>query len=389
MRILHLVDHADGSTDPATLALLATTLGRLGPHEQQVLLLGGAELEAHARAVGINDLARQGVLLGHAWMGALNLPRWLEREGWQNPDLVHCWSASTLTLAALRLRGIPRVCTFTHLPTTRQTHWLRLLTSEAGNTTLLPTSATIRRELLAGGVPEALTHVLRPGLDFARVEQRQRAALRQQWEVPDDAFVIALLGDPPHAQDAVAAMFCVGLTIASLPTARRQRVHLLLHPRQRGRERCRELDRPLGRDDVVIADAKVALPWSVLPGCDAVLMLGDHGGGLSLLWALAGNVPVVGAATYAISEVLEDRHSALLFKPHDLHAGAERLVRLIEDQQLAWKLRDAARNEAFSYFSRQRYCTSLQAIYEQAQAGQAITVPDLPITGGLRFAGRA
>ena len=119
------------------------------------------------------------------------------------------------------------------------------------------------------------------------------------------------------------------------------------------------------------------------------LVTGPSSGGLSLLWAMASNVPIIGDASYAVSEMVEDRHSALLAKPGDSRLLAQRVRLLLDDAQLAWKLRDSARHEAFSYFSRQRYCNSIAAVYEQVVTHQPIEVPPLPVTGGLRFAGRA
>jgi len=64
------------------------------------------------------------------------------------------------------------------------------------------------------------------------------------------------------------------------------------------------------------------------------------------------------------------------------------LRQLIDDPQLAWKLRDTARHEAYSFFSRQRYGQSLQTVYQQVVAGEPVEIPPMEVTGGLRFAGR-
>jgi glycosyltransferase involved in cell wall biosynthesis len=100
-------------------------------------------------------------------------------------------------------------------------------------------------------------------------------------------------------------------------------------------------------------------------------------------------VPIVGEATYAISEIVEDHHSALLAKPGQPKSLAHRVSQLLADRLLAYKLRDTARHEAFSFFSRQRYCESLQGIYNQMLESRPVAIPDMPITGGLRFTGRA
>ena len=171
--------------------------------------------------------------------------------------------------------------------------------------------------------------------------------------------------------------------IASAP------VRLLVHPRQRNRLRAVRMWRGLGRSHWLITDAALDEPWQVLPGCDMALAMGPHAGNLSLLWAMAANVPIVGEATYATSEIVEDRHSALLTKPGEAHQLGHRIRQLVDDPQLAWQIRDAARHEAYSFFSRQHYCKRVQVVYKQLIAGRAVEVPQLEVTGGLRFTGRA
>ena len=176
---------------------------------------------------------------------------------------------------------------------------------------------------------------------------------------------------------------------------------------------------------MLIDEPRVEQPWDIMPGCDLILALGTQGpvrvrnldaivtssqrpltrdighgylgaggsaeaggGGLSLHWAMASNVPIVGEATYGISEIVEDRHSALLTRPGVYRSLAHRIRQVITDRQLAWSLRDTARHECYSFFSRARYCDSLRAVYEQMVDGRSVEVPAMESTGGLRFTGR-
>ena len=304
-------------------------------------------------------------------------------------DLVHCWSIGALSVASLWLRSVPRLLTLTTVPAPRAVHWLRVLGMHApGQTVFLPISNTIRRTLLSGGVPEAAAHVLRPGLDMGRIAFDQRRVLRQGWGIDgEEVRVVALLSDPPARADAMLAVMAVGLAADSgadgaLP------VRLLLHPHQRHRRRAMVMAENLDRVERQVFESRISCPWQVLPGCDLALALGPDAGGLSLLWAMTANVPIIAEATYAISEILEDRHSALLVRPDKPSELAHRIRRLFDDRDLAWKLRDTARHEAFSFFSRQRYGRSLKTVYEQAHERRPIEVPPLEVTGGLRFSGR-
>ena len=388
MRILHLIDAGGPQASSTTLALLNASLRAPGEHEQVLLLLGGRTLQRQGAEAGIEGAYHLGVPSGRAWLGWPAVTRAVQRLG---PfDLFHCWSISTLSWAALRYRSTPRVATFTLGPSRRAVKWLRVLSQAGGAPTVcLPVSNTIRRELCAAGVNESNVHVLRPGLDFAMVDTDARAALRQRWGAgPDDVRVIALLCDPPTATEALGPLMAVSLAGDSIGAAVPS-VKLLVHPDQAHRRHAQRIFSRVGDGRRLLMDSQIACPWRVLPGCDYALAAGPNAGGLSLLWAMAANVPIVAEARYATSEIVEDRHSALLAKPNQPTALGLRLRQLVDDPQLAWKLRDTARHEAFSFFSRQRYGQSLHSVYRQAAAGGQIEIEPMPVTGGLRFAGRA
>ena len=386
MRVWHLIDACGPQATCTTLALLGQSLSRLGDVDQEVLLLGGAALRKRAEDAGVRSARTMGVPFGRGAAGFFAVQRLARRLG---PfDLVHCWSPGTMALAAAALRRVPRLLTLSFAPTSAQVRWMRaVMAAVAGSpTVLLPTSATIRRLLLSRGLPEQAVHVLRPGLDMGRVAHGRRDQLREQWGLTRPQLtVVALLSDQPQAANAMDAAMATALADPD-PQASGPGACLLVHPDARHERRARRIMAEVGRRDSYVADARLERPWLVLPGCDAALVQTD--GGLSLLWAMASNVPIVGEATYAVSEIVEDRHSALLAKPGAPKYLAHRLTQLMEDRQLAWQLRDTARHEAYSFFSRQRYCQSLAAVYEQMAAGREVEVPALESTGGLRFAGR-
>ncbi len=214
-------------------------------------------------------------------------------------------------------------------------------------------------------------------------------------EVPNNSnpnvskpLVIGLLADPVWSVDARRLALIVGLAEEAL-RPRNVKLHVVIHPRQMHLPRARKTLEQVNKGYQFIIDNQADEPWAVLPGCDLALAMGPKAGGLSTRWGMAGNVPMVGEATYAQCEVLEDRHSALLVKPGDSVHLARRIAQVVTDSQLAWKLRDTARHEAFSYFSKVRYGQSLQQVYQQVISGQQVQVPAMTSTGGLRFeAGR-
>jgi glycosyltransferase involved in cell wall biosynthesis len=399
MRVLHLLDRS-AMARPALLAMLADALGRLGDIEQRTAALGRMHDARTLAALGITVEDGVPAWRGLSALGIGPLRRMVKRRG---IDLLHTWSPRALSLAAVACPDVPRLLTVSEPTGARGVRWLRVLLEQAAErgaagTGLLAISNTRRRELLAGGIDEAAAVVLRPGLDLSRVNVHRRDALRKDWgvktqaqtqaqtqaETGSDARVVVLAADPPAAGQVRAAMDVLAASDGQTLAAKSGPLVLVVPPLRLGRRVQRHM-----RGVAVHVDPAAARPWDVLPGADAALMLGEGGGGLALLWAMAANVPIVAEATYAISEIVEDRHSALLARPGDAAELAQKLEQLRGDRQLAWRLRDTARHEAYSFFSRQRYCENLANVYRQMRDSRPLDVPPPQVTGGLRFTGRA
>ncbi|MEL7088225.1 MAG: hypothetical protein AAGL98_07245, partial [Planctomycetota bacterium] len=71
-----------------------------------------------------------------------------------------------------------------------------------------------------------------------------------------------------------------------------RKLYLLVHPLQAGRNRTQTLLDTYRQPDRIIQDAKVATPWRVLAGCDAVL-LGEQPAPASARFAVAAGLPIV------------------------------------------------------------------------------------------------
>ncbi len=388
MRVLHLLDGRGPGGEGTALALLADGIGRTPGFEQQILQLGRVGLAERAAALHLPAPARLSPPCGLPLLGWRGLRNFLRIT--PGIELIHTWSPATLTLATLASPDLPRALTLTRPPEGPVVRWLRMLLEErwGSRTVVLATSATVRRRLVEGGCPDSSVHVLRPAIHMGRIDPHARAALRERWGAGEDDRIVALLSDPPEAADAREAILSVGLADESRSTAGK-RLRLLLHPRQVGMLRACESVRALGAVSRIIVARKVDCPWAVLPGCDLALAPGPAAKGLSLPWAMASNVPIVAEATYAISEILEARHSALLAPPGRRDHLVRQMLRMLGDERLRWQLRDTARHEAYSFFSRQQYSRHLTTVYQQMVSGEPIEVPPLQVTGGLRFAGRA
>ena len=388
MRVLHLVDQKNGQGCPTMFELLGQSLGRLGDVEQEVLLLGGEGIRGMAEAVGISDFGGLGVPSGRGFLGWSALLKRYQLMG--DFHLIHCWSVGALSVAAILFPKVKKVLTLTSEPSGKTIKWLRVLSGfeKVGfKTTFLTISSTIRRELLAGGVDEGLVHVLRPGIDMSRVNEHARAGLREAWEVDENTRVIGLAADPMLRHSPVDFTWTVGLAAHSDEESGREYA-VVLHPEHRDLIRCEKIMNQACPNGRLIVDERADQPWMVYPGCDMVYAQGAGGGGLSLIWAMASNRVIVGEATYGNCEALEDRHSAILAKGGKLSDIAHKLIETFDDVQTLGGLKDTARHEAYSYFSRSRYCEQLKLVYEQMMLGVGVTVAEIEVSGGLKFSGR-
>lgn len=388
MRVVHLINQASHQASATTMHLLANSQQKIDA-QHHVLLIGGEPLADAALQAGVTSPTHLGAPGGHALAALPRFKHWLAKH--EQPDIIHCYSVGTLLLTSLCCRILPRILTLCLTPSSREIHLLRMLVSEASDKiAIVATTSTIARSLITQGVRQESVDVLRPGIDMGLIQTNQRDQIREQWKLAGDKpFVAMLLSDPPTASDAATATLMLGLANVAMNDPKRP-IHLLVHPDQKNRLAALNPLRPLHNEHLLLTDPRVEAPWEVLPGVDVAITLADAGAGLSLLWTMAANVPVIGQATVGNCELIEDHHSALLTHPNpqNLRHLAGKLQQILTDTQLAYKLRDTARHEAFSFFSRQRYAGDLKTVYQQLIDAQQLKVPDMPSTGGLRFSGR-
>ncbi|MEM7625651.1 MAG: hypothetical protein AAF333_08485 [Planctomycetota bacterium] len=296
--ILHVIDQASPQSDAVTLAWLA----ELG---EPVLLVGGTPLRRRAEAAGL--VPGGGGFLsapaGHAGWGVVGLRRWFARRG--RDAALHAWSLSVLS--ALRWIGHGRGVTLhlTALPDAAGRKKLRrLVTPDLKIETF---GQVLRQRLIDEGL-HADRVTATPLWSTEAAEDRlskQRAEIRAAWNVEDHAPVVALLGDPPAAADASPAM----TTIDLVGHATGRKLYLLVHPFQAGRDRTQTVLDAYRQPDRMVQDARLATPWRVLAGCDAVLM-GRTPAVASARFAVAAGLPIVAPDKPSHREALADAERA-------------------------------------------------------------------------------
>jgi D-inositol-3-phosphate glycosyltransferase len=87
-----------------------------------------------------------------------------------------------------------------------------------------------------------------------------------------------------------------------------------------------------------VADACLVTPAGVTPT-------------LPIATVMASGVPIISTVTYMLSELLEDRHTALLVSSRSPRSLVQRVQDLRADPALATKIAQTARAEAYEHFS--------------------------------------
>ena len=96
--------------------------------------------------------------------------------------------------------------------------------------------------------------------------------------------------------------------------------------------------------------------------------------------AMSHGIPVVVARIGALSELVEDGVSGLLFEPGDPRDLAEKVTRLWDDPQLSRRLGQAARQRATNLWRPQRHFERLLSAYEEV-VGRRVLPPEVVVQG--------
>ena len=289
-RVLHVIDQPGQVPEAAVLKLSVDSVrleAASNPDQHAWLLFGGQAMRDAAHVVGLRD--GQFLLLPKP----VGVYRWLSaalakpKELMDQAHRVVCWTSGAAQIASRF--GCAHV---------------------------------VRRVDDASLSPFARRIIAKANADLAASQTVLRDRLRGQWDAEEQTFVVALLGDRFDAVDALVALIAVISAHESLVASQPDcaEVRLLCHPLAKRRADAARLGELLSFDRIMVQDAQVAMPWSVLPGCDIALTPNPSEAGLSILWAQAAGVPVLvpGDRRLAMLDELEHRVAARSSAPKDL-----------------------------------------------------------------------
>jgi glycosyltransferase involved in cell wall biosynthesis len=327
----------------------------------------GVEIRSDIRTLG------RGGDFSSAMAGIIALRR--RRAG---GDLIHAWGETALSVAAIG-QGQPIVYSPAEFPRTRTVRWLSSIMNFRNVEVVCPTE-TMRRAFVRHGLPIERCHVIRPGVDFSRINQRRDPALRAALGLGDADQVFLAVGESTREADhPKAAWAAVVLHVLE------RRNRLLLWGRGPLAEKTARFVLRLQQPDLCsIATQKLGDGITfeqLLPAVDVALV--TAAGPVSTLpiaVCMGAGLPIVATVNQTVSELLKDRHNAMLAGSASPKAIARRVLDLREDPQLQRAI--CERTEAHEYFSQARFMEQFRALYPQVLEGGRVDLM-LPAPGAL------
>ena len=298
-------------------------------------------------------------------------------------DAVHAWGRDALTAAALG--GRARLI-YSPLPEEPPaTRWIRSISAHR-SIDVLCASSSQARNLVEHGVAPQRCHLIRPGVDMGRASKRRSSELRSALGLAGDDRVVLAAGESTDNAAHHDAVWTMSLLHELDP-----RWRLLVCGQGDAMPSLRTSAARFGKDESLMVVAADRLQGAIetedlYAVADAILVTAAGPvATLPIAMAMASGSPIVGTATHTVAELLEDRHTALLVRPHSPRLAAQRVLELFEDSSLRWKLTDRARVEAYEYFSQTRFIDQFRSAYRQAASDRPLTIPQPRPGAGLRF----
>jgi glycosyltransferase involved in cell wall biosynthesis len=298
-------------------------------------------------------------------------------------DIVHAWGGCAL--AAATLGPQPATVFSPAVETRRRTiGWVRAVLSYRDVQVICPT-ATLRRRLVERGVPIERCHLIRPGVEFGRINRRKDPALRARLRLSDDDHVLLAPGETTLAANHDSSLWAATVLHVADP-----KYKLLTWGRGPSIGRFRRFTTGLGAL-IAARQAEAELGRTIefeglLSAADTVLINATGAvATLPIAMCMAAALPIVSFTSYTVGELLQHGHNALMVGSNNPKLVAQRVLELRADSGLQWRIADMARTEAYEYFAFTRFVNQFRMVYKQLAAGEKVSVPEDAPGAGARF----
>jgi glycosyltransferase involved in cell wall biosynthesis len=291
--------------------------------------------------------------------------------------ILHAWGVRAALVAASvgaggRRNG--RVVVSLHDPrlTERECSLLRSV-CETRRAAIACASERLRRRLVEHGVPPAACVVIRPGVDFGRINAARRSPLRAELQAGRERRLVLVpepeLGNEDELDGVMAAALQAqhtGSMVAIVPGG------------SRGARRMVRMVRALP-DRTLVAFAAPQVPFEDLLAVSDVFVRTARGDvpTTDIAWAMGARSVVVATAVHCIAELIAHKLNGLLCKAEAGRRLVRPLARLIGDREAQDRVRETAHGQAFEVFGVHRFVEQTVRLYENLReerpAGDGIT----------------
>lgn len=188
-----------------------------------------------------------------------------------------------------------------------------------------------------------VVHIPGVGVDFSRLEkpdERAVRALRVEWEIPEDAFVLIYPAEFSRRKSQAVLI----RAMARLP----ERTVLVLAGEGALRQECRELADQLGQRVVFPGQIREMAPWYAMADA-AVSASRIEGLPFNVMEAMYAGLPVVASGIKGHEDLISDGETGLLYPYGDDAACAAQIRRLMESEDLRQTLAKRAAENVIQY----------------------------------------
>jgi glycosyltransferase involved in cell wall biosynthesis len=288
----------------------------------------------------------------------------------KRPDILHCHLIPSNILAKPlgALMGVPLILNHDH---TNDPHRIdnKLLLALDKSTNrfahhLIAVAASCREFLIRHeSIPPEKITLVPNAIDLRRFSPGQitRRDARSKLGLSPDAPVIAGVGRLNSQKN-----FSLFLDVAAALTPRFPNLRFLLAGEGPEEAKLREKAHHLGLADRVVFAGYIADTRQVYAAADILLMPSRFEGlPMTLLEAMAMNLPVVASKLDGIAEVIEEGREGYLVDSADVSGFVERCAALLENPAKSSELAANARAKTEAHFSVERMTSAVEAIYDR------------------------
>ncbi len=196
----------------------------------------------------------------------------------------------------------------------------------------------------------------------------QRERIRAQWGIGDDEILIGTIGRLQAGKGHLEFLEMAGHVAARFPQTR---FVIVGEPTRDEEVRAEPIYRKAEtlqlKERLFFAGFRADIP-AVLAAMDIFAFPSRaEAFGLVLIEAMAAGKAVVATRCDGVLDIIQDGRDGLMFAPMDVEDLIHRIVTLIEDSRLRYRLGMAAQQRVQDKFTRARMLDDLNAIYADAQ----------------------